>query len=350
MKISLPKTTIDLQAENACHLIAEIGLNHNGSLELAKQLIYNSVLSGSQLLKFQKREPKALCIPSKLQEKFTKCPGLGNDQKLLRESHELSVSDFRELISYASGFNAKVFTSVFDIPSFNFAKNIGIDLVKIASHSATNGPLLELVRETNTKAIISTGALTQQEIYDIASYFPKGQIALMHCVSSYPTQPSDAFLGTISALRKSYPDIPIGYSSHEIGIDLSICAAALGASFIERHITMSNAMQGFDHSISLLPSEFSELSCKIRNIVKSRGQKDIVLPAEEQVRQDYHVGIYANKDIPSGTIINSDMITTMQPANDRKTFFTGLEHKSLIGKTLTTDLQKFDQISRDMIA
>ena len=349
MLISLPKTTIDLRAENACHLIAEIGLNHNGSLELAKNLVYNSVLSGSQLLKFQKREPASLCIPSKLNEKFTKCPGLGNDQRLLRESHELSDNDFGELIRYASTFNAKIFTSVFDIPSLNFAEKIGIDLVKIASHSATNGPLLELVKQKNIKAIISTGALTQKEINEVVSYFPSGQIALMHCVSSYPTQPKDAFLGTITALKSTFPNIPIGYSSHEIGIDLSMCAAALGASFIERHITLSNSMQGFDHSISLLPSEFAELSSKIRDIVKSKGAKTIVLPAEEQVRKDYHVGIYAQDYISAGTVIKPDMISTMQPANDRNIFYTGLEFNSIIGKTLSVDVDKFDQIARNMI-
>lgn len=350
MEICLPKTKIDLRAENACHLIAEIGLNHNGSLDLAKELVYQSILSGSQLLKFQKREPTSLCIPSKLHAKFNKCAGLGNDQKTLRESHELSTSDFSELIRYAAGFNAKVFTSVFDIPSFNFSKNLGIDLVKVASHSATNGPLLELIKVTSTNAIISTGALTEREIFDIVSYFPKGQIALMHCVSSYPTQPKDAYIGTITTLRNRFPDVPIGYSSHELGIDLSTCAAALGASFIERHITLSQAMQGFDHSISLLPSEFANLSLKIRDITKARGQKDTILSSEEQVREDYHVGIYAMEDLRSGTIIKSSMISAMQPANSRLTYFTGLEFSSLVGKTLNIDLHKFDQISRDMIS
>lgn len=346
MLIKLPKTELTINQNTPTNLIAEIGLNHNGSILFAKELITQSVLSGAQLIKFQKRSPEDLAIPDLLDSPFHKCPGLGNDQRNLRNSLEFTKDQFNELSVFAAGYNAKLFTSVFDLKSLDFALECGIDLIKIASHSATNQQLLEKTAESGVNVILSVGGCSTEEIAKSASFFNPKKLILMHCVSSYPTTSSNAYLGNIDLLRKMFPDIPIGFSSHEIGTTLSICAASLGACLIERHITLSKSLQGFDHKISLIPSEFAQLAIELSSIRDAFQTKNNILPSEYTARQGYHCGLYAAKDLPEGHVISRQDILFMQPANDPQVYLTGLESDQIIGTTLTKTINKYHQFTR----
>lgn len=347
MRIELPRTTVNVNQTSPTQLIAEIGLNHNGNFEFAKELIKQSVLSGAQLVKLQKRSPSDLTSQSSLDSEFLKCPGLGSTQRELRTLHEFNRDQFRELIDYAALFNACLFTSCFDIPSFEFTQTLGIKLIKVASHSLTNKPLLEKIASTDCNVIISNGASSLDETRLALSLLNPEKTVLMHCVSSYPTSPDSAYLETIPFLMSEFPDIPIGYSSHEIGIDLSLAASALGASLIERHITLSNSLQGFDHKISLLPSEFSDLSLKLARISEARfGIRDNILPSELPVRKNYHVGIYSKNDLPVNHLISLDDLLFIQPANNPDIYLTGLEADSIIGKRISFPISKNTQLKR----
>ena len=346
MLIKLPKTELTISQNTPANLIAEIGLNHNGSLLFAKELITQSVLSGAQLIKLQKRSPEDLAIPELLDSPFHKCPGLGNDQRNLRNSHEFTKDQFIELIDYAAEYNAKLFTSVFDLKSLEFALDCGIDLIKIASHSATNQQLLEKTAEAGVNVILSVGGCSIEEIDKSVSFFKSESLILMHCVSSYPTTSANAYLGNINLLRSRFPDIPIGFSSHEIGSTLSICSASLGACLIERHITLSKSLQGFDHKISLTPDQFSQLAIDLSSIRDAFQTRHNILPSEYPARHGYHCGLYSSQDLPEGHVIGKQDILFMQPANDPLVYLTGLESDQIIGKILSKPIKQYHQFTR----
>jgi len=170
----------------------------------------------------------------------------------------------------------------------------------------------------------------------------------MHCVSSYPTQDALAKLDTIGYLRERY-GLPVGYSSHEVGIDLSIAASVLGACIIERHFTLDRAMIGLDQSISLEPSEFSEMATKVRRLFGARGVRENLQDAETAAKYAYHVAICAAVPIKKGQVIDESMLACKQPLSDPSNYFSGLEIDLLLGKVSGRDFGIDDAIPRSAI-
>ncbi len=330
------------------HMIAEIGLNHNGSVDLAKRLIESAAVSGAHSVKFQKREVSQLAKGEFLDAEFPKAPYLGSSQRVVRERLEFDGTTFRELALFAQSLGLIFFSSVFDLKSLELVQSLDTRLVKIPSHSITNGPLLDAVATSGLSVIASTGGATLTEIDAAVNRLSGVPLVLMHCVSSYPTPDREMMLGTIETLRDRYR-VPIGFSSHEDGILASTAALALGAVAVERHFTLNKAMAGLDHGVSLTGEEFSELADAARRLFAMRGSRGGLLPAEEAARNGYHVGVYASNDLEVGALISSRDLTVQQPAGDPSSFFSGLELDSIIGARLLEKVRKGEQLSRSSV-
>ncbi len=317
-------STVEFSQNKYCHLIAEIGLNHNGSLILAKENLRKAVLSGCSFLKIQKRSPLDLTSEKMLKEGFDKCPAFGSTQLQVRQRHEFNEDEFNELMHYADSLGALLFTSVFDIPSLYFAIKCKCKIIKIASHSNTNSELLNEINKSRLPSIMSTGGASIEEIDKAVNILSDTDLALMHCVSSYPTAKHLSYLGTIDYLNKRY-HIPVGFSSHEEGISQSIAASALGACLIERHVTLSKTMEGLDHKISLTYEQLSELRDHIDKITGSLGVKKEILKEELMARENYHVGVYSKESLKKGdTLELGKNVFLKQPAGDPRHYLTGL--------------------------
>ena len=330
------------------HFIAEIGLNHNGSMELAKGLILEAAKSGATIVKFQKRFPEVLATKEFLDAPFLKCPLFGNTQRHVRNKLELSLDDYNELQNYAISLGIAFCVSVFDLKSLQFIQQLKNPIVKVASHSITNAPLLKAISDTELAVICSVGGAQESEIYKAVDILKSNPLILLHCVSSYPTPINLVKLDTIQFLKKKFK-VPVGFSSHEDGIDISIASTVLGACVVERHFTYDRAMVGLDHGISLMPKEFSEMVQRTRRLEKARGIKENIFPAELDARNNYHVGLYLTKDIKKGEKIDEKYIVCLQPLNSSELYFTGLEIDDVSGHIANRDIFNGEQIARDML-
>ena len=330
------------------YFISEIGLNHNGSEELAKEMIYQSALSGATFVKFQKRSPSDLATASFLDAPFEKCPVLGSTQREVRERLELPLDMYIRLREYAESLGLVFFASAFDLPSLHFLFEAGINIIKIASHSITNGPLLYELAERKTPVIVSLGGTTAKERDLALSVLKDNEMVLLHCVSAYPTPDSLVKIDTIRELKERY-NVPVGFSSHEVGIDISVAASLLGACMIERHFTLKKSMVGLDHGISLEPGEFSKMANKISRLRQIRGKVEDIQDAEKAAKNAYHVAICAAKKISKGTKITQDLLVCKQPLGDSAIYFTGMEVSVILGSIALIDLDADKAIPRDSV-
>ncbi len=327
------------------HLIAEIGLNHNGSVELAKAMIRKAALSGASFVKFQKRSPADLATNAFLDESFEKCPALGRTQRQVRDRLELSLDEYKELRCFAESLGLIFFASAFDIPSFEFLQQVGISIVKIASHSLTHGRLLERVAASGLPVVCSFGGATEEERDQAFAILKDNPLVILHCVSAYPTPDHLIRLDTIPYLKKRY-QVPIGFSSHEAGIDFSVGAAVIGAAMIERHFTLDRAMVGLDHSISLTPAEFAEMARRVKRLQNGRGINTGLLPEETTAKYNYHVAVCTTLPVSKGDVLTEAMLTCKQPLKDPSRYFSGLEYRQVIGRKVGTDIPADTPIAR----
>tara|TARA_Y100000816_G_scaffold282196_1_gene257619 strand:- start:717 stop:1787 length:1071 start_codon:yes stop_codon:yes gene_type:complete len=349
VKFPTSKGTIEIGEGLPTYLISEVGLNHNGSEELAKEMIYQSALSGATFVKFQKRSPSDLATAAFLDAPFEKCPLLGSTQRDVREKLELPLDVYIRLREYAESLGLVFFASAFDIPSLNFLFEAGVKIIKVASHSVTNGSLLEELARRKTPVIVSLGGTTKKERDQAVEILKENPMILMHCVSSYPTSDSLVNIDTINHLKAKYK-VPVGFSSHEVGIDISVAASILGACVIERHFTLDTSMVGLDQSISLEPDQFSQMAKKINRMRSIRGKVEDIQEEEKINKNNYHVAICASENITKGSTITKELLTFKQPLADASLYFTGMEMSSVIGAIASEDLKEDEAIPRSSIS
>lgn len=251
-------------------IIAEIGINHNGSLKLAKKLIKKAYEIGCDAVKFQKRTPE-LCVP-KDQWYIERDTPWGRMTYIdYRHKVELNLDDYSEIDRYCKKHGIIWFASCWDEESVDFIEQFDPPLYKAASASLTDNNLLLKKRNTGKPLIISTGMSTIDEIKSAVSLIGKKNLLIAHSTSSYPCKTEELNLRMIQTLKKMYPDVPIGYSGHETGLAPTWAAVSLGATFVERHITLDRAMWGSDQAASVEVNGFQKLVENIRDIEKSLG-------------------------------------------------------------------------------
>ena len=251
------------------YIIAEIGNNHNGSLETAKELIDSAVSSDCDAVKFQKRTPH-LCVPVQQQGVMKQTPWGTMTYLEYRDRVEFNEAEYREIDRYCKEKGIMWFASCWDEPSVDFLEQFSPVCHKICSAALTNDNLIQRLNATGRPLILSTGMSTMGEIRHAVSLLDQDRLLIAHCTSSYACRPEELNLNMIKTLRQEF-NCPIGYSGHELGLVTTCAAVVIGASFVERHITLDRGMWGNDQRASLEPGDMRTLVRDIREIEKALG-------------------------------------------------------------------------------
>lgn len=253
-----------------CFIIAEIGLNHNGSLNIALQLIDEAVKAGCDAVKFQKRTPE-VCTPKDQWDIMRETPWGTMRYIDYRYKVEFGKDEYKTIDDYCTKKGIIWFASCWDEESVDFLEQFKPALYKAASAALTDMPLLQKKKDTGKPLIISTGMSTMDEITTAVDQIGTENLLIAHSTSSYPAPISELNLRMINTLQSKYPDVPIGYSGHETGLATTLAAVAMGATFIERHFTLDRAMWGSDQAASVEPVGMAKLVKDIRDIEAAMG-------------------------------------------------------------------------------
>jgi N-acetylneuraminate synthase len=254
--------------EQPCYVIAEIGINHNGNIDLAKRLISVAVAAGCDAVKFQKRTVEVVYSAEELAKPRENPFGTTNGD--LKRALEFGIADYEEIDAYCKAVKIPWLVSCWDEQSVDLMQQFDLPCFKIASASLTDDHLLRHTRATGKPIILSTGMSTLEEVDHAVEVLGKKDLVLMHTCSTYPASYDELNLRAIPVLHERY-GIPVGYSGHETGIPTSVAAVVLGSCCVERHITMDRAMWGSDQAASLEPNGISRLVRDIRLIEQSMG-------------------------------------------------------------------------------
>lgn len=268
-----------LGADQPVYVIGEIGINHNGDVDIAKQLIDVAADAGADAVKFQKRTPE-IAVPEHMRDKPRQTPWGEMTYMEYKYRVEFGEKEYKELMKYAAAQDLHCFASPWDVPSVEFLEDLGVVTHKIASASVTDKEMLRALQQTGKPLIMSTGMSTLAEIDEAVAILGTDNLVLMHSCSTYPMPPEEANLRAIKTLEDRY-GVPVGYSGHEDGLQISLAAVALGAVTVERHITLDRTMWGSDQAASLEPKAFEELVADIRILEKALGDgRKRVMPGE----------------------------------------------------------------------
>ncbi len=275
-------------AGQPCYIIAEIGINHNGDINIAKKLIKEAKEAGCDAVKFQKRTVDVVYTKEEL-EKLRENP-FGPTNGDLKRGLEFSKENYAEIDKYCKELNIIWFASPWDEISVDFLEEFDAPCYKIASASLTDDGLLKHIKSKNKPVIMSVGMSNEEEVEHAVNVLGQENLILLHTVSTYPAKNENVNLKAIKTLAVKYPDIPIGYSGHEARETISLAAVAMGACVVERHFTLDKNMWGSDQRASIEPQEMKHLIDDIRCIESAMGTGKIEciedeIPVKEKLRR-----------------------------------------------------------------
>lgn len=325
-------------------VIAEAGVNHNGSLENAKRLAFTAKNCGADIVKFQTAKLDSLVSRHAYMADYQKKNiGAEMSQRDMLKKLLLTYDEFTELAAYCREINMCFLSTPFDLESIDFLNHLGCSMWKIPSGEITNYPYLVKIAKTEKDIILSTGMSTLREVDDALAVLRKngaGRITLLHCTTNYPTLMEDVNLKAMLTLKSKY-GCAVGYSDHTKGIEVPIAAVALGAEVIEKHFTLDCHMEGPDHKASLEPDELEAMVRAIRNIEKAMGD-GIKAPSEAE-KANIAVArksIIASVDIKAGDIFTEENITTKRPG----TGISPMRWNEVLGTRAVRDFEKDELI------
>jgi len=329
-------------------IIAEAGVNHNGDINKAKQLIDKAVEASVDYIKFQTFKTE-LCISKnavKADYQIENTQNSSESQLEMVKKLELSFDQFIELEKYCEQKNIKFLSTGFDSESLIFLAQLGVTIAKIPSGEITNLPYLRQVASLFPEVILSTGMATIDEIKDAVKVLTdngvsKDKITILHCNTEYPTPMEDVNLKAMLHIQREL-GLPIGYSDHTLGIEVPIAAVALGATVIEKHFTLDKTLPGPDHKASLEPNELKAMISAIRNIEKAIGGSGLkeVSKSEEKNKPIARKSIVAATNIKKGDIFTPENLTVKRPG----TGISPMQWDEVIGKEAKRDFQEDDLI------
>ena len=334
------------------YIIAEIGINHNGSMEIAKQLIKESAKAGVDAVKFQKRNASSIMIKDNINSNpigyLSQCvDDISTDQPEYGSWSypdlrvELSEENFRDLQQFSEENSVEFFASPWDEESLDFLLELNLNILKIPSVEITNYEFLEKFSKTNLPIILSTGTALMEDIDKALEILSKGnsEIMILQCTSAYPSKFDEIDLNVIKTFIKKYDNV-IGYSGHEPGVHIPIAAVSMGARLVEKHVTLNKKMNGTDHAASIDMDELSEMVKCIREVEVAFGSSEKrKFESENPLINVLGKSLVTTQDIKSGAVIDESMLTTKGP-------FEGIpasEYYNVIGKKLKNE-KKADQI------
>lgn len=331
--------------ERGIFIIAEAGVNHNGSLETAKRLVDAAVQAGADCVKFQtyitEEDTSVFAAQADYQKQNT--GDGGQSQYEMLKKLELGYEEFRELKRYCGEKGILFLSSPFELRSVAFLEEIGIPFWKIASSEVTNYPFLKKIAQTGKPIVMSTGMCTLQEIRQAVNVLEscgEREIVLLQCNTEYPTPMQDVNLRAMQGLQKEF-GYPAGYSDHTQGIEIPIAAAALGAVIIEKHFTLDKQMEGPDHIASLEPKELEAMVHAIRNVETALGSpaKEIS-ESERKNRTAARKSVVAARDIRRGEILTEENIAAKRPGGG----ISPMRWEELLGQRAVRDFIRDEMI------
>ena len=333
-----------------CFIIAEAGVNHNGDVGLAERLVDAAIETGADAVKFQTFTAERLVTPKAPKADYQAAvTDAAESQVAMLRKLELSREAHVRLFEYARRRGITFLSTPFDEQSADLLDDLGVPLFKIASGEITNLLLLEHVARKRKPMVVSTGMSTLDEVGEAVRVIHKAgcpALALLHCTSNYPADPAESNLNAMITMRQAF-DLPVGYSDHTPGIEVAVAAVALGASVLEKHLTLSREMPGPDHRASLEPGDFAAMVRAVRSVETALGD-GIKRPMESErnTRAIARRSLVAATDLPAGTVLQAHHLAAKRPG-------LGLppgELARLVGRRLTKSLQADDMINWSDVA
>ena len=320
-------------------IIAEAGVNHNGSVDLAKQLINVASNSGANAVKFQTFKAENLVAKNAQKAEYQKhTTNVLESQFDMIKKLELDVETHKELIAYCQEKDIMFLSTPFDHDSIDMLNNLGLEIFKIPSGEITNLPYLRHIGSLNKQVVLSTGMSNLEEIRGALNILinagsSKENITVLHANTMYPTPMEDVNLNAMLTIHKEF-DVDVGYSDHTLGIEVDIAAVAMGASCIEKHFTLDKAMDGPDHKASLEPEELKAMVSAIRNIEKALGSSEKKpSPSESANIKVVRKSIIANQNIKKGDLLTDKNIAAKRPGDG----ISPMQWDEVIGTTASKD-------------
>lgn len=334
---------------NKVIIIAEAGVNHNGSLENALKLVDVAAEAGADFVKFQTFKAEKL-VSKEAKKADYAVQNTGNDDRqfdMLR-SLELSLEDHYRIIKHCDHKNIKFLSTAFDEEALEMLVNMGVELIKIPSGELTNLPYLIKAASYRMPIVVSTGMAVLEEVKKcqetlVSAGFDPDLLTVLHCTTNYPTKMDEVNLLAMKAMGQEM-SVSIGYSDHTMGIEVPIAAVALGATIIEKHFTLDRTMEGPDHKASLEPSELKQMVCSIRNIeiAMGNGEKKPQL-SELKNLTVARKSIHQNREVLAGEVLSADMLVMLRPGDG----IPPMDMDKVIGRRLKHDLPKHHKLSWD---
>lgn len=319
--------------DSDCYVIAEIGHNHQGELQKAKDLFQAAKECGADAVKLQKRDNRTLFTREMYNKPYEHRNSFGLTYGEHREYLEFGWDEYRELQDYARMLGITFFATAFDIPSVEFLAELDMPAIKIASGDLRNTPLLRHAAKIGKPLIVSTGGGTMEDIrraYDAIMPY-NTQLCLLQCTATYPTPAEEMNLRAITTMREALPDVIVGLSDHYNGIAMTVAAYVLGARVIEKHFTLNHTWKGSDHAMSLEPIGMSKM---VRDLHRARlGMGDgikRILPAEKDALLKMSKALFAARDLPAGHVLEAEDFAAKSPGDGMPPY----EMDRLIGRRL----------------
>lgn len=337
-----------------CFVVAEIGVNHNGDLDIARRLIDAAADAGADAAKFQTFKADDLIVEGTEAVAYQKKNDAGLDQYKLLKSLELSKEDHEGLVEYCAARGIEFMSTGFDVMSLELLVDLGIKRVKIPSGEITNTILVEAAARTRLPIIVSTGMATLAEVVECVAVIRnewksighEGDLVVLHCTSAYPTPLEDVNLAAMHTMGNETGE-RMGYSDHTMGILVAPLAVAAGARLIEKHITLDRTMTGPDHAASIEPEELKTMINEIRRVegILGDGVKE-PRPIELQTRPLVRKGLKFARNLPKGHVVSAADIVPLRP----ETGLAPSRYRSLIGRSLSHDVVAFSPVNESDIA
>jgi N-acetylneuraminate synthase/sialic acid synthase len=335
--------------DTACYVIAEIGHNHQGSVEKAKEMFHVARECGANAVKLQKRDNRSLYTRALYDAPYESESSFGPTYGAHREALELGRDAYLELKRYAADIGITFFATAFDAPSADFLASLDMPAYKIASGDLKNTPLLRHVARIGKPMVLSTGGGTMEDIQRACDAIrPHGApLCLLQCTANYPVEPGEMNLRVITTLRERFPDAVVGLSDHQNGIAMSLVAYTLGARVVEKHFTLNRAWKGTDHAFSLEPMGLRKL---VRDLERARAAMGdgVKRPLPSETKPLFKMGkkLVAARNLPAGHVLGPGDIAIKSPGDG----LPPCELDRVVGRALLRPLQEDESLALDALA
>jgi N-acetylneuraminate synthase/sialic acid synthase len=346
MKRELQIGDYKVSDESNPFVIAEIGHNHQGSVELCEAMFESASRSGAQSVKLQKRFNRELYTSDFFNSPYVGPSSFGSTYGEHREFLEFNESQYKHLKKFAEKIGLVFFATAFDFRSIDFLQNLKVPAIKIASGDLKSIPLLRYANKTGIPLIISTGGASISDVNIAMSNVDQGKVGLLQCTAAYPAEASEMNLNVIQTYREKFPQTVIGLSSHDRGISFPVVAAALGARIIEKHFTTDRSLKGTDHAFSLEPTGMEKMCRDLQLIVKALGSRE-KKPLESEksgMRKMGKMLVFSTK-LKAGTVLEEKHLAIKSPLDG----VSAIEWDSFVGLVLKQDVEESEIVKFEHI-